>query len=301
MTAAGSVIAVPVAGGWRSPDAPRAVDGPALDAAPDVRAWLAAMDDDARRDLVGRLETQLLLGERVRMLEVAGQWARVAVPDQPASADGSPYECWVVAAHVATEARAATPLAADRVATVISPTATLALDNGRIEVSFGTSLPAIHVRGTTLRVALPRGGTATLESATVAVHAPGDPALPATAASIIDRATAFVGLPYLWAGRSGFGFDCSGLVQLVHRVHGVTLPRDTGPMSAVGALVDPEDRAPGDLVFFERNGDVHHVVTWIGGGLVVESPKTGLAARVIALADLPYASEVTVTRRVLPG
>ena len=296
-----SVIAVPVAGGWRSPGAPRPIDAPALRPNPDVRAWLAAMDDDAKRDLVGRLETQLLLGERVEVLGVAGDWARVEVPDQPAAADGTPYACWVVTAHVATEARTAAPQHAARRATVVAPIRVLRAEDDAIEVSFGTSLPVVEVRDAAVRVALPRGGTGTFEPGDVVIHADGEPALPPSAASVIHRASAFVGLPYLWAGRSGFGFDCSGLVQLVHRVHGVTLPRDTGPMSAVGALVDPAERAPGDLVFFERNGDVHHVVTWIGDGRVVESPKTGLAARVIELEALPYAGEVTVTRRVLPG
>ena len=36
-------------------------------------------------------------------------------------------------------------------------------------------------------------------------------------------AQSFTGLAYLWAGRSGFGFDCSGLTSLVHRVHGLTI------------------------------------------------------------------------------
>jgi cell wall-associated NlpC family hydrolase len=298
-----AVVAVPVACGWRDPDSPRAMDAPALAAAPDLPAWIAGMDDDAKRDLVGRLETQLLLGEPVNVLATVGDWARISVPDQPASADGTPYECWVQLAQIATEARFATPV--DRVATVVVPMATLERDGAALQVSFGTSLPVTAEDGSRIHVAVrdsgsgSGAGSGSLPRSAVAVHAAGAAALRATPASVIACARAFVGLPYLWAGRSAFGFDCSGLVQLVHRVHGVILPRDTGPMSEAGTLVDPDQRAPGDLVFFERDGDVHHVVTWIGDGLVVESPKTGLAARVIALEALPYANEVVLTRRNL--
>ena len=298
MTEVQAVIAVPVACGWRSPDAPRLVDAPSLGASPDIPAWVADMDDDEKRDLVGRLDTQALLGERVTLLETIDGWVRVAVPDQPATASGEPYECWIRADQLVP---GAPPRAADgRVATVVSPVARLDAPGSPLEVSFGTSLPVVAVNETTVTTTLPGGGLGVVRAADVVVHAAGSPALRPVADSIVERCRAFVGLPYLWAGRSGFGFDCSGLVQLVHRVHGITLPRDTGPMSEVGAVVARDDRAPGDLVFFERNGDVHHVVTWLGEGLVVESPKTGLAARVIRLDDLPYASEVTVVRRVLP-
>jgi cell wall-associated NlpC family hydrolase len=58
----------------------------------------------------------------------------------------------------------------------------------------------------------------------------------------------FRGLPYLWAGRSGFGFDCSGLTSLDYRVHGITLPRDASPQSQHGTEVARP--RPGDLLAF---------------------------------------------------
>jgi gamma-D-glutamyl-L-lysine dipeptidyl-peptidase len=61
--------------------------------------------------------------------------------------------------------------------------------------------------------------------------------MPATRAAVADSATSFVGLDYLWAGRSGFGLDCSGLTSLVSQAHGVQIPRDAGPQSRAGRAV----------------------------------------------------------------
>lgn len=71
---------------------------------------------------------------------------------------------------------------------------------------------------------------------------------------LVETAQRFVGVPYLWGGTSPFGIDCSGFVQLVHRVHYVTLLRDaqlqaTDPRAFV---VNKSDIRAGDLVFFAK-------------------------------------------------
>jgi cell wall-associated NlpC family hydrolase len=68
----------------------------------------------------------------------------------------------------------------------------------------------------------------------------------------VDVALRFLETPYLWGGRSGFGIDCSGLVQLSMLMTGRRAPRDTD-MQAAG-LGDPIERQAlrrGDLVFWK--------------------------------------------------
>lgn len=67
----------------------------------------------------------------------------------------------------------------------------------------------------------------------------------------VAMAEKFIGTPYLWGGRSYFGLDCSGLVQLALQATGVVAPRDSDMQAAeVGSLVDgPSQR--GDLVFWD--------------------------------------------------
>ncbi|MEO4044270.1 NlpC/P60 family protein [Hoeflea sp. CAU 1731] len=71
--------------------------------------------------------------------------------------------------------------------------------------------------------------------------------------AVADR---FLETPYLWGGRSGFGLDCSGLVQLAMAMAGLKAPRDTDMQAAgVGDAVDPgRDYSAlrrGDLVFWK--------------------------------------------------
>jgi len=65
----------------------------------------------------------------------------------------------------------------------------------------------------------------------------------------VATAKKFMETPYYWGGRSGFGIDCSGLVQVILARAGIIAPRDTEMQeNALGNSVDTP-RA-GDIVFF---------------------------------------------------
>lgn len=84
---------------------------------------------------------------------------------------------------------------------------------------------------------------------------------------LLETACRFIGVPYLWGGCSPFGIDCSGFVQLVHRLHGISLLRDAG-IQAGDARCQPvarEDVRTGDLVFFGKGKEPDtKLVTHIG-------------------------------------
>lgn len=79
--------------------------------------------------------------------------------------------------------------------------------------------------------------------------------------SLVEIAKKFLNVPYLWGGRSFFGIDCSAFVQLVYKVHGITLPRDADKQAELGNVRDfVEESEPGDLAFFEdETGLISHV------------------------------------------
>ncbi|WP_374444107.1 NlpC/P60 family protein [Epilithonimonas sp.] len=79
--------------------------------------------------------------------------------------------------------------------------------------------------------------------------------------SIVNCAKEFLNVPYLWGGKSFFGIDCSGFTQIVYKIHGIKIPRDTYQQAALGeALTFIEEAKPGDLAFFENpEGRIIHV------------------------------------------
>lgn len=69
--------------------------------------------------------------------------------------------------------------------------------------------------------------------------------------AIIKEARKFLGTPYLWGGVTPFGFDCSGLVQMVYKTLGLTLPRDSKDQRNCGTKVDIGQAKTGDLLLFK--------------------------------------------------
>ena len=79
--------------------------------------------------------------------------------------------------------------------------------------------------------------------------------------TISATANQFLNVPYLWSGRSFFGIDCSGFVQLIYKAHGISLPREAQQQSEIGEVLSfVEESKPGDLAFFEdEEGRICHV------------------------------------------
>ena len=301
-----AAVAVAVATVWSSPRSPRAVDAPALGDPVDIRRWISSMTVAEQRDLQGRTQTQVLLGDTVLITGTEGDWVHVVVPDQPTPKDARGYPGWIPRRQLSFAPR---PAAAHE-ATVVVPLTRL-LDPGTsapgIEVSFGTRLPVDDNNSDsdngsdsgTVLVITPQGARARLDRRSVSVTAAGQPALPPSGASLVDTARSFQGTPYLWAGASGFAFDCSGLTHLDYRVHGMRIPRDAQDQAAAGQAVTRPAAAPGDLYFYARNGVVHHVAMVVDGRTIVQAPAAGEVVEVVVADAPPRPAEFSGARRFL--
>lgn len=296
-----ALVTVAVATVWNAPGVARPVDEPSLTNPVDLRRWVTTMTHDDKLWLVDRLVTQALYGERVVVREIAGSWARVVVTGQPSSQDPDGYPGWIPTVQL----RAGEAPATATSAVVVTPSAQL-LDPGQIreplDVSYNTRLPVLNAGATHVTVALPTGGRGLLAAADVDVQPSGP--RPTTPADLVAGARQFSGLPYLWAGTSSAGYDCSGFTLAVYGVRGIVLPRDADDQAGLGKPVDRAGLQPGDLLFYSTSAaqsSITHVSMYVGNGMMIQAPATGRTVETVPVDSPAYAPRFWGARRYLPS
>lgn len=132
-------------------------------------------------------------------------------------------------------------------------------------------------------------------------------------ASVVAAARRYLGVPYLWGGTDpARGLDCSGFVRRVFADLGVQLPRVSPDQARAGAPVASLGQAqPGDLLFFDNNSSragIDHVAIYLGGGRMIEAPRSGLTVREtdvpgepVAIRRVAVAGEVAPVGAAAPG
>ena len=127
-------------------------------------------------------------------------------------------------------------------------------------------------------------------------------AQPMSISESIELGKRFLGLPYLWGGRSSFGFDCSGFTQMLVRARGITMPRDADQQAAWSGVVAVErsDLQPGDLLFFgESAKSITHTGMYIGDGQFIQDTTNGRpVVQISRLDDDPWTKLLVACRRI---
>ncbi|MGV9891455.1 C40 family peptidase [Streptomyces sp. NPDC003395] len=123
------------------------------------------------------------------------------------------------------------------------------------------------------------------------------------AAGAIYFAQKKLGTPYLWGGEGtpeqGGRFDCSGLTQAAYDSVGIKLPRVANDQYNAGPHPKRDELLPGDLVFFSNDPAdsraIHHVGIYVGGGYMIDAPRTGAVIRFDPIDTKDYFGATRVT------
>ncbi|ATO37746.1 peptidase P60 [Geobacillus sp. 47C-IIb] len=298
-------VDVAVATLWVEPGITRSIDSPSLSNPVDLWTWTKSMSYEEKLWLVGNLETQALYGTKVTILEKQGDWVKVAVHGQPTPRHSFGYPGWMPI-HQLTKGTAFSQFQSKPFAQIIKPTAWLYHDpNSRkrfIEISFATRLPVISTTKHAVKVMTPSDGAKWLKQEDVQIFRTEADIPAPTGEDVVRTAKQFLGLPYLWAGTSGFGFDCSGFTHTIYKAHGITIPRDSSVQAQFGLPVSEKDLQPGDLLFFaydQGKGRVHHVGMYIGNGKMIHSPNSSSTVRIDDYRAPGYGEEFAGARRYI--
>ena len=211
---------------------------------------------------VSRVASQTIFAEKVEVVDRKDGWCFIVTPDT--------YKGWIHATSVVEVKEPYSPTARiSRLAahiysvedTELGPIMTLPYDS-KIQVIDDSASRWIKVR-------LPDGKLGYVQRGDIAPEKPLQ-----TKTDLVDFSKKFLNIPYTWGGRTSFGYDCSGFVQMLYGKIGIDLLRDSRQqvLDSRFATVPVEKAEPGDLVFFGKpDGHIVHAGMCLGDGKFIHS------------------------------
>ncbi|PTQ85680.1 peptidoglycan hydrolase CwlO-like protein [Trichococcus patagoniensis] len=102
------------------------------------------------------------------------------------------------------------------------------------------------------------------------------PTLSAPTGDVVSIAAKYIGVPYVWGGKTPSGFDCSGFTSYVFReAYGIEIGGYTVPQENSGTQIAVSAAQAGDLIFWGSRGATYHVAISVGGGQYIHAPAPG--------------------------
>nr|WP_263327582.1 C40 family peptidase [Neobacillus sp. Marseille-Q6967] len=293
------LVNVPVATVWTSYNSSREIDKPAISNPVEMDKWLAGLSHETRLGLCDQnlVQTQLLYGEEVFVIEEKDHWSHVLIPGQSTSKNDTGYPGWVPTVQLADPPEDWS-LQEGPVVVVTSPKALLSMDRN-LELSYQTTFPFIKEKEGKFIVKTPEGKGQLNPGSAVIFNSLSD-RYKGSGEDIVAEGEKFLNLPYLWGGMSSYGYDCSGFSYSMCKANGYIIPRDAHDQAKAGKDIPLTEIKPGDLLFFayeEGKGRIHHVGFYYGDGKLLHSPNTGKTIEIIPLAGTIYERELCVARR----
>ncbi len=187
--------------------------------------------------------SQLLFGETFKITDIENQWIKIIL-------DFDHYEGWIIANHILLlnensykEINANNSTISNELVTYISN------QNNKLQtITLGASLPFFEKNKFKILSDYYVFDGKTNSNK----HSKN---------SIVTSAYMYLNSPFLWGGKTPFGIDCSGFTQIVYKINGYSLLRDSHQQASQGEVLSfIEESEPGDLAFFDNEeGEIIHV------------------------------------------
>ncbi|KAA6330661.1 Dipeptidyl-peptidase 6 [termite gut metagenome] len=205
----------------------------------------------AGSDFSSEMLTQGLLGMPVRVLQ-QNDWYRIQTPDK--------YIGWVHRTGIFPMTKQAYNEWNNAEKVIVTSHYGFTYEKPDIisqpisDVVAGNRLKWEGTEGGFYKVSYPDGKQAYISRTIAKIETEWRAALSQDAGSIVHTALSMNGIPYLWAGTSSKGVDCSGFVRTVLYMHDIIIPRDASQQAYIGEHMDIAsdfgNLQPGDLLFF---------------------------------------------------
>jgi len=192
------------------------------------------------------MTSQVLFGESLTVIEKYHNWRRIRC-----SYDN--YTGWVNSADFQVISEESYISISNKPTAVVTDLVQIMFDHTRnrmFPVLIGSSLPGLNEQSFEIE-----GIQYSFDGAAVC------PGVGTHCRKLVENAYMYLHSPYLWGGRMPFGIDCSGFVQMVYKLCGIALLRDSSQQATQGDIVNLLSEAyPGDLAFFDDDeGVINHV------------------------------------------
>ena len=226
-------------------------------------------DDPENEKQYLSLQTQLILGEKILVLDRRGEWSQIVAVEQPSRKDPRGYPGWVRSEFLSPSSPAA-----EQYAVVMKSRTHLRTEPGGLPgmlIYLDTRLPVESAQEDWVRVRLPDGAIGWLPRRDVRLT--GDLSLAVPADVFFALAESLAGVPYKWGGTTADSLDCSGMPYRLFHAFGILMSRDADDQALEGVFVGRYSVRKGDLIFAATSsgGKITHEVIYWGNSMVLDA------------------------------